>query len=60
MAWLDGLSGDALNGVQYTVFGTGNRDWARTYQAIPKKIDQRFAELNSDPKFVEKLIREGY
>ena len=47
VAWLDGLSGDALSGVKYAVFGVGNKDWARTYQAIPKQIDKRFAELGA-------------
>ena len=47
VAWLDGLAGEALSGVKYAVFGVGNKDWARTYQAIPKKIDQRFAELGA-------------
>ena len=28
-----------LAGVRYAVFGCGNRQWARTYQAIPKRID---------------------
>ncbi len=26
-------------GVKYTVFGCGNRQWARTYQAIPLEVD---------------------
>ena len=26
-------------GVEYSVFGCGNRDWAATYQAIPTLID---------------------
>jgi cytochrome P450/NADPH-cytochrome P450 reductase len=25
--------------VRFAVFGCGNRQWARTYQAIPKQID---------------------
>ena len=29
----------ALNGVRYAVFGCGNRQWARTYQAVPKRFD---------------------
>ena len=33
------LPADALAGVEYCVFGCGNRDWAATYQAIPKLID---------------------
>jgi cytochrome P450/NADPH-cytochrome P450 reductase len=43
--WLKGgaLAPDALNGVHYSVFGCGNRDWAATYQAIPKFIDAELA-----------------
>ncbi len=38
--WLqNGISQNALQGVHYTVFGCGNRDWAATYQTIPKLID---------------------
>src|SRR5439155_15984138 len=33
------LPADAFAGVEYTVFGCGNRDWAATYQAIPTLID---------------------
>ena len=29
----------ALKGVRYAVFGCGNRQWARTYQAVPKRFD---------------------
>lgn len=32
-------------GVTYTVFGCGNRDWASTFQTIPRLIDQRLTEL---------------
>ena len=44
--WLcnDSLSADALKGVNYTVFGCGDRDWAATYQRVPKMID---AELEA-------------
>jgi cytochrome P450/NADPH-cytochrome P450 reductase len=39
--WLcnDSLGKDALEGVSYTVFGCGDRDWAATYQLVPKMID---------------------
>ena len=30
---------DAFAGVEYSVFGCGNRDWSATYQAIPTLID---------------------
>src|SRR6516162_6704115 len=39
--WLQdpSLPSDAFAGVEYSVFGCGNRDWAATYQAIPTLID---------------------
>ncbi|MBA3389364.1 MAG: cytochrome P450, partial [Rubrobacter sp.] len=39
--WLrdDSLAPDALKGVNCTVFGCGDRDWAATYQRVPKMID---------------------
>ena len=40
--WLQGdLSPSALAGVRYTVFGCGNRDWAATYQSVPRLIDEQ-------------------
>ncbi|MBS1786956.1 MAG: cytochrome P450 [Acidobacteria bacterium] len=43
--WLksDELGSDALAGVTYTVFGCGNRDWAATFQAVPRLIDEQLA-----------------
>ncbi len=38
-AWLDSLKPGELQGVRYAVFGCGNRQWARTYQAVPKRFD---------------------
>ncbi|MBK9656842.1 MAG: flavodoxin domain-containing protein [Rhodanobacteraceae bacterium] len=38
-AWLDSQGADALKGVRYAVFGCGNRQWARTYRAVPKRFD---------------------
>lgn len=37
--WLDTLKKDELKGLRFGVFGCGHKDWVRTYQAIPKKID---------------------
>ncbi|HPG81030.1 MAG TPA: cytochrome P450 [Piscinibacter sp.] len=37
--WLDTTPAGSLAGIRYTVFGCGNKQWARTYQAIPKRID---------------------
>lgn len=42
-AWLDALAPDALKGVRYAVFGCGNRQWARTYQAVPQRFDAALA-----------------
>jgi cytochrome P450/NADPH-cytochrome P450 reductase len=33
----------SLAGVRYTVFGCGNRDWASTYQAVPRQLDELLA-----------------
>ncbi|WP_369981622.1 diflavin oxidoreductase [Xanthomonas bundabergensis] len=41
--WIEGLAAGDLAGVRYAVFGSGNRQWARTYQAIPKRLDAAFA-----------------
>ena len=38
--WLSSLEGEPLSGVRYAVFGCGNRDWAQTYQRIPKLVDE--------------------
>ena len=35
------LAPDAFAGVRYAVFGCGNKDWAATYQAVPRLIDER-------------------
>lgn len=45
--WLaDAKPGDAA-GVNYLVFGCGNRDWASTYQAQPRMIDERLEALGA-------------
>lgn len=37
--YLDGLEPGSLAGLKFAVFGCGNRQWARTYQAFPKRVD---------------------
>src|SRR6185369_3850339 len=37
----------ALEGVSYAVFGCGNQDWASTFQAIPRLIDDKLAEYGA-------------
>lgn len=43
--WATGssLTADALQGVKYTVFGCGSREWASTYQKVPTTIDEQLA-----------------
>jgi len=46
--WLTaGLAPNALEGVKYTVFGAGNRNWASTYQSVPRTIDEKLAEFGA-------------
>ena len=47
--WIEGLGANALKGIRYTVFGCGNRQWARTYQAIPKRVDAAMAKAGAEP-----------
>src|SRR6516165_3720665 len=42
--WLGGdLPKDAFSKLRYAVFGCGNSDWAATYQAVPRFIDEKLA-----------------
>ena len=54
--WLQhpSLAADAFAGVEYSVYGCGNRDWAATYQAIPTLID---AELEKHG--AKRMYRRG-
>lgn len=47
--WLRGneLTPESLTGVKYAVFGCGNRDWAATFQAIPRLLDEKLAEFGA-------------
>ena len=44
--WLD-TNPESVKGLKFAVFGCGNRDWAATYQAVPKSIDERMAALGA-------------
>ncbi len=45
--WLEHAEAGALDGVTYAIFGSGNRDWASTFQVIPRKIDERMQALGA-------------
>ena len=52
IAWLDASApADAAKGVRFTVFGCGNREWAATYQSVPRHIDERLASLGGQRVF---------
>ncbi|TDL30998.1 cytochrome P450 [Jeotgalibacillus sp. S-D1] len=42
--WLTDLNAGELDGVHYTVFGCGDRNWASTYQDVPRLIDQQLEQ----------------
>ncbi|WP_377890463.1 bifunctional cytochrome P450/NADPH--P450 reductase [Alkalihalobacillus sp. R86527] len=42
--WLEEMEEGEVNGVQYAVFGCGDRNWANTYQRIPSLIDEQLAQ----------------
>jgi len=39
----DGTPADAATGMEYAVFGCGNHEWASTYQAVPRLLDEALA-----------------
>ncbi|MGO4835006.1 flavodoxin domain-containing protein, partial [Rhizobiaceae sp. 2RAB30] len=45
--WLNEAEAGAASGVNYLVFGCGNRDWASTFQATPRFIDERLEALGA-------------
>ncbi|MFC4943703.1 bifunctional cytochrome P450/NADPH--P450 reductase [Pseudonocardia sp. GCM10023141] len=47
LPWVRTLPAGALDGVRYVVFGCGNKDWARTYQAIPTAVDENLARAGA-------------
>lgn len=47
--WLDDPDTQAQPAIPYAILGIGDRNWAETYQTIPKHIDQRLSELVGPP-----------
>ncbi|WP_457102233.1 flavodoxin domain-containing protein, partial [Microbacterium sp. P5_E9] len=43
LSWIEGCTAGTLDGVRFAVLGCGNRQWARTYQAVPKRVDAALA-----------------
>lgn len=53
--WLKSLKGAELEGVQYTVFGCGHRDWQATFQKVPKLVDSLLEERGG-----ERIVTKGF
>ncbi|SJZ50679.1 cytochrome P450 / NADPH-cytochrome P450 reductase [Enhydrobacter aerosaccus] len=47
ISYVEGLPQGALDRARFAVFGCGNRQWARTYQAIPKRVDAALAKAGA-------------
>lgn len=47
VSWLNKAGPGAAAGVAYAVFGCGNRDWASTFQAVPRLIDEKLEALGA-------------
>ncbi|ODR24943.1 bifunctional cytochrome P450/NADPH--P450 reductase [Mycolicibacterium porcinum] len=47
--WLDAADTPAQPAIPYAILGVGDRNWAETYQTIPKQIDRRLSELVGPP-----------
>ncbi|PFB13692.1 bifunctional cytochrome P450/NADPH--P450 reductase [Bacillus cereus] len=54
VGWLGNASDHELEGVQYAVFGCGDKNWNTTYQKVPALIDELLAK-----KGAERLIGRG-
>ncbi|KAF1993752.1 cytochrome P450 [Amniculicola lignicola CBS 123094] len=55
VAWLQSMSGaSSLQGVTFGVFGCGHKDWASTFQRIPKLVDATLEKLGG-----ERLVQFG-
>ncbi|WP_440604562.1 bifunctional cytochrome P450/NADPH--P450 reductase [Bacillus sp. GB_SG_008] len=42
--WLEQADTEECTGIRYAVFGCGDRNWANTYQSVPKFIDKELEQ----------------
>jgi len=52
--WVKNASVGTQKGVKYGVFGCGHPDWASTFHAVPKLIDERLEECGA-----ERIVERG-
>ena len=58
VAWLDQLEPGMLTGGRFAVLGCGNRQWARTYQAIPSRVDDALERAGAS-RLVERGVADA-
>lgn len=56
--WLEKAPKSSLKGMQYAVLGCGHTDWVKTYQAVPKRVNQLLDELGAEA-IVERGVLNG-
>ena len=49
LGWLENAEADSLSGVNYAIYGCGHSDWASTFQATPRLIDEQMSRLGATP-----------
>ncbi|CAN5657087.1 cytochrome P450 [soil metagenome] len=49
LSWLTSPEATLGGSPLFAVLGVGDRNWADTYQAVPKRIDERLTELGAHP-----------
>ncbi|MDJ0614723.1 MAG: cytochrome P450 [Rhizobiaceae bacterium] len=47
VSWLEQPDGESLAGVNFAVYGCGHSDWASTFQATPRLIDEHMKRLGA-------------
>ena len=47
VSWLETADANCLEGVNFAVYGCGHSDWASTFQATPRLIDDRMTALGA-------------
>lgn len=47
IAAIEAVPAGTMKNVFFSVFGCGNRQWARTYQAVPKRVDAALAKAGA-------------
>ncbi|MBO1325544.1 cytochrome P450 [Acetobacter sp. TBRC 12305] len=49
LEWIEHLPREALSNLDYAILGCGNRNWTRTYQAVPKRLEAALNKAGAQP-----------